>query len=83
MAAGEFDEAQAAGLGLDVVTDVRPPARTVAAQPEIGHRVSKRLRRRLGHRFPYGLLDCGEASAIVIMAVMHRRRQPGSWKGRV
>jgi plasmid stabilization system protein ParE len=83
IAAGEFYEAQAAGLGLDFVTEVRHAARTVAAQPEIGHRFSKRLRRVLIRRFPYGLLYCVEAGAIFIIAVMHLRRRPGYWKGRV
>ncbi len=82
-AAGEFYETQAAGLGLDFVAEVRHAARMVAAHPEIGHRFSRRLRRLLVRRFPYGLLYRVEPDAIFIMAVMHLRRRPDYWKGRV
>lgn len=53
IAAGEFYETQADGLGLEFVLEVRSAARTIAAHPEIGHRFSKRLRRFLVRRFPY------------------------------
>ena len=83
IAAGEFYEAQAAGLGLDFVAEVRRTARTIAAHPEVGHRFSRRLRRTLVRRFPYGLLYRVEADTIVVVAVMHLRRRPGYWRGRV
>jgi len=41
------------------------------------------LRRFLVRRFPYGLLYRNEPTAIFIVAVMHLRRRPGYWKGRV
>jgi plasmid stabilization system protein ParE len=83
IAAGEFYEAQAAGLGFDFVAEVRHAARTIAAHPEVGHRFSKRLRRTLVRRFPYGLLYRVDADTIFVVAVMHLRRRPGYWKGRV
>ncbi len=83
IAAGEFYEAQAEGLGLEFVAEVRDAARRVAAHPEIGHRFSNRLRRCLVRRFPYGLLYRVEPDTLFIVAVMHLRRQPGYWKGRV
>ena len=82
IAAGEFYETYASGLGLDFVAEVRRAARTLAAHPRIGHRFSKRLRRLLVRRFPYGLLYRVEKDAIFIVAVMHLRRRPGYWKGR-
>ena len=83
IAAGQFYDTQADGLGLEFVAEVRSAARTIAAHPEIGHRFSKRLRRFLVRRFPYGLLYRVEPKAIFIVAVMHLRRRPGYWKGRV
>jgi toxin ParE1/3/4 len=83
IAAGEFYEAQADGLGLEFVSEVRSAARAIAAHPSLGHRFSKRLRRFLVRRFPYGLLYRNEPTAIFIVAVMHLRRRPGYWKGRV
>lgn len=82
IAAGEFYEAQADGLGWEFVAEVRSAARRIAAHPELGPRFSKHLRRVLVRRFPYGLLYHVEPNAIFIVAVMHLRRQPGYWKGR-
>jgi plasmid stabilization system protein ParE len=67
IAAGEFYEPQAAGLGFDFVAEVRQvrhAARTIAAHPEVGHRFSKRLRPTLVRRFPYGLLYLVDADTI-------------------
>ena len=83
IAATQFYETHAAGLGLEFVSEVRSAARIVAAHPEIGRRFAKRLRRFLVRRFPYGLVYRVEPDAIFVVAVMHLRRRPGYWKGRV
>jgi len=82
IAAGEFYERQTHGLGLDFITEVRRAARTIAAHPQIGHRFSKRLRRLLVRRFPYGLLYRLEPKGIFIVAVAHLHRRPNYWRGR-
>ncbi len=82
-AAAEFYEAQAPGLGLEFMSRVRHASRTIAAHPQIGRRLSRRLRRFLVHRFPYGLLYQVEQDHVFIVAVMHLHRRPGYWKDRV
>ena len=52
IAAAEFYEAQAAGLGREFVSEVRNAASAIASHPRIGHRFSERLRRLLVRRFP-------------------------------
>ncbi|TMA90118.1 MAG: hypothetical protein E6J77_07075 [Deltaproteobacteria bacterium] len=64
------------------VCRTRRAARTLAKNPELGHRFSRRLRRFLVRRFPYGLLYRVESDQIFIVAVAHLRRRPGYWRGR-
>jgi len=39
-----------------------------------------KMHRYLMHRFPYGLLSTIEDGYILVVAVMHLRRQPGYWQ---
>jgi plasmid stabilization system protein ParE len=47
--------------------------------PSIGHSV----KRGLLHRFPYAVYFLVEIDQIVIVAVLHQRRNPAVWKNRV
>ena len=82
LSAARFYEAHTPGLGFDYIVEVRRAARTLAKNPELGHRFSRRLRRFLVRRFPYGLLYRVESDQIFIVAVAHLRRRPGYWRGR-
>ena len=82
LAAARFYDAQTPGLGVDFVAEVRRATQTLADHPELGHRFSRRLRRLLVHRFPYGLLYRVESDKIFIVAVAHLRRRPGYWRRR-
>jgi plasmid stabilization system protein ParE len=82
LAAAEFYETQRRGLGVEFIIEVRRAARALQQHPELGHRFSRRLRRLLVQRFPYGLLYRIEAEAILIVAVAHLSRRPGYWRRR-
>jgi plasmid stabilization system protein ParE len=45
--------------------------------------VGNGMRKRLVHRFPYALLYRVEPAEVVIVAVMHQRRRPDYWLGRI
>ncbi|WP_437650338.1 hypothetical protein [Sorangium sp. So ce362] len=40
------------------------------------------MRRLLLQRFPYGVLYAVELKRVFVLAVTHRRRRPGYWRGR-
>jgi plasmid stabilization system protein ParE len=40
------------------------------------------IRRVLAHRFPYGVLYVPRGNSIIVLAVMHLRRQPDYWRER-
>ena len=82
-AAAEFYEARRAGLGSDFIAEVERATHALALYSRIGHRFSKRLRRVLVQRFPYGLLYRIEGERIFVVAVAHLRRRPrGHWRHR-
>jgi plasmid stabilization system protein ParE len=75
-------ETHRSGLGLEFIVEVERATRALVSYPKIGHRFSRRLRRVLVRRFPYGLLYRIDADAIRIVAVAHVRRRPGYWRHR-
>lgn len=62
--------------------DFRHARQRVAEYPEIGTRVSKRLRLLPLRHFPYSLIYRLSAEALIIQAIAHQRRRPGYWAGR-
>jgi hypothetical protein len=62
VAAAEFYDAKNAGLGRDFIAEVERATRALLVHSRIGHRFSRRLRRVLVQRFPYGLLYRSKAS---------------------
>jgi toxin ParE1/3/4 len=54
----------------------------VVQEPLMWPPLTKRIRRCLFDRFPYGLIYRVEGDAITILTVMHERRRPGYWRGR-
>jgi len=81
-AAARFYEAEAPGLGMDFVIEVRSATRMLARNPKLGHRFSRGTHRFLVRRFPYGLLYRVEPDHLFIVAVAHVRRRPGYWRQR-
>ena len=75
--AAQFYEHEQPGLGVAFIADVRRCADAIVERPYAGPIVSGTIRRRICHRFPYGLLysvASGTADSC--------RRRPGYWVGR-
>ena len=82
VAAARFYDSHRLGLGLDFIAEVQRAVGVLAAYPRMGRPFSKRLRRVLVPRFPYGLLYEIGVDQILIVAVAHVRRRPGYWRHR-
>lgn len=78
-----YYDSQKEGLGDEFADEVwRTISRTVS-RPGAWQPLSARTRRCITKRFPYGVIYRAEANSILIIAVMHLKRHPESWRGRV
>jgi plasmid stabilization system protein ParE len=84
----EFDEAiryyeeRRPGLGLEFAEEVYGAIARIVEFPNAWTSMSKRTRRCLLHRFPFGVIYQVRSEAIRIIAIADLRRRPGYWRGR-
>jgi len=81
--ATQYYERERTGLGSAFIAEVESATAMILDHPEASPTVLGDIRRRLCHRFPYGLLYSIKGEEIRILAVMNLRRRPGYWAGRV
>ena len=81
-AAGYY-ELQASGLGDDFLDKIASAVKDIGEYPERWPIVRLNIRRRLVHRFPYGLLYRVDSDEIVVLATMHLHRHPNYWLNRL
>lgn len=55
----------------------------VRRQPERFFRFSPPARRALSRQFPYSVVYLDQPERVWIVAVMHAKRRPGSWRRRL
>jgi len=78
----QWYEAQRKGLGENFLLCVEEALSRVSRDPSIYLVVYKDIRRILIHRFPFGVFFIESESTISVLAVLHARRNPKTWKGR-
>lgn len=71
------------GLGQDLAREARRLCSLISDAPLAGAEVRPGIRRRLLRRFPYALLYARDTTGVLVIAVMHQRRRPDHWAGRV
>jgi len=76
-------EARVPGLGSDFLLNTDAALSSIQRTPETYPIVFKNIRRSLIRRFPYGVFYVVEQDMIVVLAVLHARRDPQTWKDRV
>jgi len=80
--AARYYELQAPGLGMDFLEKIDSAVRDIGEDSERWPVLRLQIRRRLIHRFPYGLLYRVDPDEIIILAIMHLHRHPDYWIGR-
>ena len=75
-------ERERAGLGDELLAEIRTTVQSVLAMPEAYPVISRQTRRALIHRFPYGLFYRIVDDTIVFVACFHTSRNPALWKRR-
>ncbi len=81
--AAQYYEAESLGLGTAFLNEVERCTAAIIEHPEVGALVRSSIRRRLLHRFPYGILYSHTSTNIRILAVMNLKRRPTYWVGRM
>jgi toxin ParE1/3/4 len=81
-ASAEYYEQQQPGLGERFANAVEVAVAHIAAAPESWRIIEDDIRRCLTKVFPYAVLYSIEPDNILIIAVMHCRREPSYWRNR-
>lgn len=71
------------GLGFVFAAEVQKALDRIRSFANAWPRFSKRARRYIVQRFPYGVLYQVRADGVLVLAIMHLRRDPKSWHERV
>jgi toxin ParE1/3/4 len=71
------------GLELHFINCVESALGQISETPMRWRSFEEDLRRCLVHVFPYAVLYSVEPDYLLIVAVMHCRREPGYWRNRI
>ena len=70
-------------LGARFYREMERLLREVCEQPERFWQFDPPARRHLSDSFPYAIIYLEKPEVIWIIAVMHMKRRPGYWRGRL
>lgn len=73
---------QRAGLGLDFKLCVDDALSKLKKQPSFYKKIHYDIRRIVIKRFPFGIFYLINNNSVIILAVLHARRDPSKWKSR-
>ena len=78
----DYYETSQQGLGEEFYLEVHAAIGRILSFPQTWPVLDGDIRRCLVHRFPYGVLYSVHPEGILILAVMHLRREPSYWNVR-
>ena len=81
--AAEYYAAIAPELGGRFYDEIEQLIGQIRRQPDRFFQFSPPTRRALSRDFPYSVVYLNEPGRIWIVAVMHAKRKPGYWRGRL
>ena len=82
LSAYEWYEERQVGLGSDFVEEVGSKLQEIEEHPSLYMEVMDGVRRALCNRFPYSIYFISKEMDVVIIAVLHQRRNPVAWQKR-
>jgi plasmid stabilization system protein ParE len=78
----DWYEKQRIGLGEDFLLTLEDSYSKIARMPKAYQPIYKTVRRKLTCRFPYGIFFTILDNQIIVIAVMHTKRNPVDWNNR-
>lgn len=73
---------QGPGLGFELAAEVKAAFGRIASFPDAWPAFSARTRRCIVNRFPFGVLYRLQDDVLLVIAIMHLRRDPKRWQDR-
>ncbi len=73
-------EEQNPGLGLEFLRCIDACFDVILQSPTLFQTIYKNIRRALPHRFPYGIFYIVEENKVIVLAVLHAKRNPNLLK---
>lgn len=74
---------QCPGLGYQLAAEVQKTFERIRSFPEAWPSLSRRARRCVVHRFPYGVVYQVRDDCVLVAGIMHLKRDPRSWQDRL
>lgn len=81
-AAYDWYEKQRSGLGENFLLALEESYAKIKREPKLYQLIYKSVRRKLIQRFPYGIFFIIEDKKIIVIAIMHTKRNQSSWNRR-
>lgn len=78
----DWYESQRVGLGEDFLLILEESYAKIARTPKAYQLIYKTARRKLVRRFPYGIFFTIQDDRIIVIAIMHTKRNPSDWHKR-
>jgi len=82
-AAYDWYESQRVGLGEDFLLTLEESYAKITRTPKLYQDIYKSVRRKLVRRFPYGIFFVIREDTIIVLAILHTKREPHKWQKRV
>lgn len=78
----DWYEARVSGLGSQFLLVLDAVFSSILRDPNVYPRVHKKVRRALTRRFPFAVFFLAENKRVVVLSVLHVKRNPRIWKRR-
>lgn len=79
----DFYNEQRPGLGYEFAVEIKKTLGRIFDFPEVWPKLSKRARRCLVNKFPFGIIYQIRQDCILVVAIMHMKRNPVLWQNRI
>ena len=78
----DWYETQRVGLGEDFLLMLEASYATITRTPKAYQKIHLSVRRKLVRRFPYGIFFVIKKEVVIVLALLHTKREPQKWEER-
>ena len=81
--AADYLDDEVPGLGDEFLEEVQRTIGRLKRNPYVGPKIERRVHKIGLKRFSYDLVYTIPLASVIVVAVVHHRREPGYWRNRV